>query len=307
MPMENNLNQNLLNRLETISSATTKCDLDFRKLENVSADIKEISGFLGITYDQAVLFSCLTDLSFQKAVTLDSLAKHLNCSVLKVITYMSEMEALEKKGYILKFFRKRGRKQSYNDMGLSVPYNVVEALRKADADMLVNKSKFDLPGFLKQVSSIVDERFENTLTTAQALAEVESLISSNGHLPYIDFIDKNLDKTVSKCTMFALSYTRLKGRNNVAIENFANSLFDELGERLEFSQDVTSGNHELITRDFLQHVTSEYNGEKYVMLSSKASKILYQEYPALLYDEPENSGLISFKSLTVKDCSSVMR
>ena len=77
-------------------------------------------------------------------------------------------------------------------MGFSVPHYVVEALRKADADLLVISHKFDLPGFLKQVSSIVDERSENILTTAQVLAEIEFLISENGHLPYIDFIDKNL-------------------------------------------------------------------------------------------------------------------
>jgi hypothetical protein len=289
--MENNLNQNLLNRLEGISSAASKCDLNFQNLEDVSADIKEVAAFLAITGTQAIFFSCIADLSFQKVVTLEALSKHLNCSVLKVITYMNEVEAIEKKGYILKFFRKRGRKHSYNDMGISVPHNVVEALRKADADLLVNKSRFDLPGFLKQGSSIVDERSENTLTTSQALAEVEFLISKNCHLPYIDFIDKNLNKTVSKCAMFSLSYMRLKGRNNTAIENFANSLFDDLGEQLEFSQDVMSGIHELITKNLLQHVTSEYNGEKYVTLSSKASKILYREYPDLLNAEPGNSEL----------------
>ena len=56
------------------------------------------------------------------------------------------------------------------------------------------------------------------------------------------------------------------------IANFANSLFDDLGEQLEFSQDVTSGIHELITQNFLQHVTSEFNGEKYVTLSAKCFK-----------------------------------
>jgi hypothetical protein len=155
MPMENNLNQNLLTRLEVISSAATKCDLDFQKLENVSSDIKEVSGFLSITDDQAVFFSCLAELSFQKPVTLETLAKHLNCSALKVITCMNEMEALEKKGYIRKNFRRRGRKHSYNDMGFSVPHDVIEALRKADPALLIITTKFDLPGFLRQVSSVV--------------------------------------------------------------------------------------------------------------------------------------------------------
>ncbi len=300
MPMENNLNQNLLSRLEVISSAASKCDLDFQKLENVSGDIKEVSGFLGITDNQAVFFSCLAELSFQKTVTLENLAKHLNCSVLKVIIYMNELEVLEEKRYIQKNFRRRGRKHSYNDMGFSVPHYVIEAMRIADAGMLVTATKFDLPGFLKQASSIVDDRSDNILTTAQVQAETESLISVNGHLPYVAFIDKNLTGILSKCAMFALSYKRFKGQFNVSIAGFAISLFDDLGEQLEFTQDVSAGIHELIEQNFLQHVTSEFDGEKCITLSAKSVKMLYDEYPALLNAESGQSGLISSKSLTDK-------
>jgi predicted transcriptional regulator len=134
--MDKSINQNLLNRLECISMAASKCDLNFQKLTNVNGDISEVSGFLGITDDQALFFSALTELSFQKTVTLDHLAKHLKCSVMKVITFMHEIEALEKKGYIQNSIKKGGRKYSYNDVGFTVLHYVIEALRKGDATML---------------------------------------------------------------------------------------------------------------------------------------------------------------------------
>ena len=298
--MGNDLNQNLLSRIEGISSAASTCQLNFGKLDNVRDYIGEVASFLDITDNQAVFFSCLTELSFQRTVTLENLSKHLNCSVLKVLEFMHEIEALEKKGYIQKNFRRRGRKHSYNDMGFSVPHYVIEAVRKSDASMLLSATTFDLPGFLKQASSIVDERSENTLTTAQVEAEIEFLISMNGHLPYISFIDLNLTKTISKCTMFAISYVRLKGQYQVSLENFANSLFDDLAEQLEFAQEVASGIHELITNNFLQLVTSEFDGEKQVTLSQNVAKELYTEYPALLVADSGNSGLISSKSIRDK-------
>ena len=298
--MDNSLNQNFLNRLESIASAASACDLKFQNLENISDDIAEVSGFLGISADQAVFFSCLTELSLQRTVTLDNLAKHFKCSVLKIISCMHELEVLEKKGYIQKNFKKRSRKHSYNDVGFSVPHNVIEALRKADADMLVSATKFDLPGFLKQVSDIVDERQDSSLTTVQVLSEIEFLISVNKELPYVEFIDSSLSSTISKCTMFALSYVRLKNQYTVSIENFANALFDDLGEQLEFAQDVMAGNHELINKNMLQFVTSEFDGEKYVALSSDAAKVLYREYPALMIADSKNPGLILSKSLKEK-------
>lgn len=164
MDINKGSSQDLLNRLENISAAASKCNLNFRKLTSVEDDIKEISEFLNITLDQAVFFSCLAELSLQRTVMLERLSKHLKCSILKLITYMNELEALEKKGYIQKSLRRLERKHSYNNMGYSVPHYVIEAIRKADISLLATATKFDQPGFLKQISDIVDERHDNTLT-----------------------------------------------------------------------------------------------------------------------------------------------
>lgn len=298
--MENTLNQNLLTLIEGISAAARTCGLNFGKLENEDAHVTEIASFLNVSDSQAVLFSCLTELSFQKTVTLENLSKHLNSSALRILPFMNELEVLEKKGYIQKNFRKKGRKLSYNDMGFSVPHSVIEALRKRDSSMLLTTSEFDLPGFLKQASSIVDERSENILTTAQVQAEIEFLISMNGHIPYVSYIDSNLTKPISKCTMFALSFVRFKGQYRVNVDSFSNSLFDDLGEQLEFSQEIVSGIHELITKNFIQVVSSEFDGDKYVTLSQNTAKKLYESYPALLISESDNSGLISFKTISDK-------
>ncbi len=67
-------------------------------------------------------------------------------------------------------------------MAFSVPHHVIEALRKADRSMLESTTKFDLPGFLRQMSDLVDDRQDSQLTTAQLIAETEFLISNNCHL-----------------------------------------------------------------------------------------------------------------------------
>lgn len=300
MESENSVNQNLLGRMELISSAAAKCDLNFQNLSGISSDIKEVSGFLGITAVQAVFFCCLAELSFQRTVALEGLSKHLKCSVLKLITFMNEIEALEKKGYIQKSFKKRGRKHSFNDMGFTVPHFVIEALRKADASLLVSSSKFDLPGFLKQISDIVDERQETLLSTAQVIAETEFLISNNSELPFVSYVDRSLTSTVSKCTVFAFSFIRLKGQYNINIEGFASAVFDDLGEQLDFSQQVSSGNHELIKKNVLKLATFEFDGDRMVVLSQNTARMLYRDYPALLVAETERAGIIPAKSITGK-------
>ena len=301
MDTENSSSKNLLGRIEVISSAATKCKLNFSSLAEVSNEITEISGFLGITHDQAIFFSCLVELSIQRTVSLDSLAKHLKCSVLTLLNYMNEIELLEKKGIVQRIVRKRGRRQCFNDLSFSVPHFVIEAMRKGDASMLVTAVKFDLPGFLRQISDIIDERQDGSLTTAQVISETEFLVSKNKDLPYVSFIDNSVKETISKCTLFALSYCRLKGQYYINIDNFANTIFDDLGEQLDFSQMVSSGSHELVKNNMIRLANSDFDGEKSMTLTEVSTKILYRSYPALLTPESGQSGIVSFRNITRKN------
>jgi len=97
----------LLNKIEKISSGATKCGLDFKKLLDGQDDIKEISEFLGITHDQTILFACLVELSLQKTVTLEHLARHFKCSVIKIIILFNEIEELVRKKFIKKCYNER--------------------------------------------------------------------------------------------------------------------------------------------------------------------------------------------------------
>jgi len=300
MESENFNDQSLLGRLEHVSSAASGCELSFRKVIESGTEAEEIASFLGISLVQAVLFSCFTELSLQRAVTLETLSKHLRCSVLRLINCMNEFEALERKGCLQKSFRKKGRKHSYTDISFSVPHHVIEALRKSDRSLLESSTKFDLPGFLRQISDLVDERQDSQLTTAQLIAETEFLISNNRHLPFVSFVDDSLEQTESKLTVFAFSFVRLKRQYVINISGFSGAVFDDLGDQLDFAQLICSGKHELVRKNLLRLSTSEFDGEKMVILSQHTTNQLYRDYPALLVAETENSGLISSKTIPEK-------
>ena len=174
---------------------------------------------------------------------------------------------------------------------------MIDALLEEDATKLTSANKFDLPAFLRQVSDMVDDRQGNNLTTEQVCEEVEFLIAGNSDLPFVAFVDSGLEQTISKCTVFAFSYVRLKGQINVDFEGYANALFDDLGEQLEYCQQVASGNHELIKSGLLKLVQSEFDGDKSATLSPRTAKMLYHSYPALLKADNGNSGLIPYGSL----------
>lgn len=300
METKNRSNQNLLNSLEQISSCAPESKMDFQKITASTDDIRKVSDFLNITPEQAVLFACLAELSLQRTVTFAGLSRHLKCTILKLLTFMNDFETLEGKGYIHKSYRKKGRKLTYNDIGFSVPHKVIEAIRRSDLTLLEKVTKFDLTGFLRQISDLIDERHENNLTTDQVIVETEFLISNNNELPYVSYIDRSLTGTISKCTAFAISYCRLKGQRYVSIDGFADAVFDELNSMLEFSQQLCSGNHELINKGIIKLSKSEFDGDQSAFLTQDAAKMLFKTYPELVFDDPERTGLLLHSSIKEK-------
>ncbi len=299
--MDELVNLNHLGRLENISRAAVKSELNLHALAKVQDDIDAIASFLGITTAQTVLFAVIADLSLQRTLTLEGLAKHFDCSVLRLVTYMKETESLEKRGFVKRLIRRRGRRPSYNDIGFMVPAFVIDALLQADPAKLEAATRFDLPAFLKQISDLVDEREESTISTAQVLEEVGFLIAANKHLPFVSYVDSGLKTTLGKCALFAFSFVRLKGQVSVDFESFANSLFDDLSQQLDFCQELASGRHELVKTGFLKLISSEFDGEKSASLSPKTARELYHSYPNLLKPENDRSGLIDYKSLKNKN------
>jgi SpoVK/Ycf46/Vps4 family AAA+-type ATPase len=73
-----------------------------------------------------------------------------------------------------------------------------------------------------------------------------------------------------------------------------------MGEQLEFSNEVSSGTHELIKNNIMKLITTEFEGDKTITLEAQTAKLLYQDYPSLLVADLKVPGLISHKSIAQK-------
>ncbi|MBN2864148.1 MAG: AAA family ATPase [Bacteroidales bacterium] len=290
----------LLSVVEIISSAAEGCRMNLKTCSKIKDEIKLISGFFNISDEQSILLSCLTELGFQKAITLDALARHLGCRTLRLIRYLTDLDVLETFNLINKYKIHKSRQHSYNDVVYAVPYRLVEALRKGDPECLASQEKYDLPSLLQKITDLVDERSEGNLSTDTVLKEVDRITSSNREIPYVAFIDSTLSNPVSKCTAFAISYWRLKERLNISIESFADALFEDFSDHLDFEQAITSGSHELMKKKILKMASAEFESDKSFALSELTLKKLYRDYPTLLESVNNEQGVMHHSRISEK-------
>ncbi len=299
--METISENNLLIQIETISKNASKCNLDFKNMAQKKESVKIVAEFLSITLDQAVLFSCLVELSLQRMVTLDSLARHLKCSVLKIVVILNEFEVLEQKNLIKRRVKTVKKQPSYNDIAFSVPHNVIESLRTSDKNLLKQVLKYNLPNFLQQVMNITNEREHDLITSKQLMDELNELLISNQHHVFIQYLNKNISRIENKCIALLLAYSRLKGENLIEIDDMIDSIFDDIAENLEVQRSIVSGRNELIKSGIICLESNEFANEKYIALSKQTTSILYQDYPELFVQEIQSEGMMKASTITEKN------
>lgn len=296
--MPNNKNQNLLNQIEKISKEATKCKLDFKKLLLIHDDINQVSEFLGISYDQTILFSCVVEISLRRTVTLRSLAMHFVCNVLKVIDLMHELEVLENKKFIERHIK--SKIDSYSDTVFTIPHRVIESLRTMDKGKLKIITHFSLPNFLEQITIMINEREEKSISTEILYEQVNFMISNHKRIPFIKFVNDNVKLTVNKCVVFALAFYRFRRQFAYDIESLANSIFDDLAEQIEYVQNISIGNNELVKKDIIEVQESNFMDEKVIALTKRSIEILYKHYPELYVQEESKDGIINSDTIKRK-------
>jgi SpoVK/Ycf46/Vps4 family AAA+-type ATPase len=299
--MSINNNQSMLHYVERISSSAAKSGFEFDNLLEIKEDIEGLSKFLDITHNQTILLACLIELSLQRTVTIDILAKHLKCNVLKVITNIQEIEALERKTYIQRIFKTHGRKVTYSDFGYIVPFNIVEALRTSEKDKLKQIINFNLPNFLEKAYELIHSREDSSMTTLDLYDQIEFLIANNIGLPFLQFIDKNAKLTINKCIVIALAYYRFKKEFNYSIDSLTQAIFDDLSDQMQYEQNLTVGRNELFKNDMIYFQESQFMNEKIISLTKKSLKVLYKDFPELnIKNETED---LLFKANAIKSKS----
>ena len=298
--MDTASNNNLLIQIEKTSFGAIKSNLDFSNRIQDRDSVNQIMDFLSISFDQAVLFSCLVELSLHRIVTLDGLSRHINCSVLRIIGVIPEIDVLVEKSLVRKKIKTSRGKPTYNNIAYTVPHNVVESLRTSDKSFLSMNPKMNFPNLLEQVKILVKEREDELISTHDLEQEIEYFLQNNSEYTFVKYINQNLAKSTNKCVVLVLAYFHLTGLVYIDVDNTLESIFDDINDQIEFKRSIASGSSELVKKGLVTYQNSQFGNEQFISISTQTINVLYQEYPELKMQDTSNIGLIKHEAIVEK-------
>lgn len=178
--MENNNSTTLLENMEMVVCAAKKHRLDERFNRVAHRALDTLSKRMGITTEQALVFSLCLEYGHQRKILMSSVAQMVECSGIRTLMLMNEADSLAKLGLMLRI---RTEKQTY----YTIPTDVIDAIM---ADRMYKPSPIENLSedeFYAAMYRIFNSEHSDEIELQEKLMK---LLSANKHIPFVQALDK---------------------------------------------------------------------------------------------------------------------
>ena len=197
---------NLMQIMEIILEKTNQMKLSPDNLQSIQPLLEALASRLFITEREALMLTAFINLCDDSRISFRDLARHFDCSNVKIQTYWPEIESLAEKGYVC--IRKDGYLTFY------VPGKAVGAIRENHPYVKESYENLSLEEWWDCLGDMLNNRDNGNLSYGIFTEELQRLIDNNPSLPIVQRLRSyQLDK-VDSDTIILLAFADFFVRNS---------------------------------------------------------------------------------------------
>ncbi|MDR2064404.1 MAG: ATP-binding protein, partial [Prevotellaceae bacterium] len=284
----------LLGHIEKIVEMSGDSKLSNELFVKAKTHINFVKRSLHLDDIQTILFANFVDRAQDNQILISEIADFIKCRSIKILQYMANIEALEKRRLI---------RCSHGDrrMSFRVPKEVLDALLQNKAYQPNRKTGLVIEDFFVELAKLFDERNDNELTYEALEAEILSLLEDNQHLEFTKRLNAYSLDTDDR-TLFLL-FCHLFVTNNddyIGFHDFEN-LFDSKGLFRGHKNSLFEKHHELILNGLVETTNNDgFEDRESFKLTNKAKDELLGELNLKSSQTKHKKNLILHNSLKAK-------
>lgn len=284
----------ILQAMEQIVKLSENSGLSEEFFEKAQNYISFVSGKLGLTPGEALMFSVFIDQSDDSSIRIRDIASHFRCRTISILRYASDIESLVKK----KLIRCSTDRQSKS---YRVPMQVVEAV-KSDKPYKPKPIKgITCEELFFELENLFEQRNDNELTTDSLMSEINELFKANPQLAFVKrtgalgLPDEDRLLLVFFCHLFVRD-----NDDNIGFHDF-DDLFDRKIIFRKKKAELERRESILLSKDLIENSGSDGLGDRSSFKLTDASKnSLLSELNISVTTDKAEKNLLQYTSLTPK-------
>ena len=285
----------LLLAVEKIVELSKGSHLDANFYKKAAKPLNFISEKLDLTKEQSIMIALFIDNSNDRSITISDFAKHLDCSMTRIIRFMNDIDELERRGMIS--CSRSGREITYR-----VPMETIDAFRR-DEKFVPRKmsglSIFDLFGMIDEIFQMRDD---DELTYELTKQRILNLLENNKHLVFVQKLKSFQFSEKDEVLLVLFSHLFVNNNDdNIGTHDLV-FLYDRSFDKSLLKSRLTSGTHTLQDTKMIEFNNEDgfVNRESYRM-TWLAKQTLFPELNLVSINQDKLGGnLIKHQDITAK-------
>lgn len=256
MIMEAKLNlqtEPIIALFDRVIDGTEDKKLSKESIDSVMPELTEIASRLEISTRQALMMSAIVNRFGDNNIEVVDIARQFDTTPLKVLSYWSEIEDMEKKKLI------RIKKESKKDLSIALPGSVFDSL-KSNQPITTESYVCSTPQqWFEQLNDLLNERDEEGMSHACLMAELDALMSENPDLLIVRKIH-DYDITGDDLLFFlAMIDLLVQNGDNRVTKHDVENLYNNKRDFKWISRRLETGTYWLMDQGLIEH--SNANGQ----------------------------------------------
>lgn len=250
--MEKNQNKTsaLLEAMEKIMELGRNSGLSAEFYKKAGRYIRAVSSKLSMSPVQSVLLSAFINSMTDSRILLSGLAQYFNCSTIRIIKNVNEIDDLERRRYIR--CTHASRQRSYR-----VPLEVLDALKEDRPYVPESYAGMSM----ERLVAVLGEKFtdleEDELTYKGFLEEVEALLAQNKELDFVKALNKYDLEDDARVMLLFLCHKRMNDDDiSISWYHYRNIYKDRLDAQY-MKNSMKDGDNDLFTYGLVEHCTED--------------------------------------------------
>lgn len=199
---------NLMQIMEVILEKTHEEKLSPANLKSIQPMLDALANRLSITDREALMLTAFVNLCDDNRIGFHDLARHFDCTNIKIQTYWAEIVSLSEKGYV------GICKNNDGDMTFHVPGKAVCAIRENHPYTRESYENLTVADWWDTLGDILNDRDHGNLSYSIFTQELQRLIDSNPSLAIVQRLKSYQLGTVDSDTIILLAIADLFVRNS---------------------------------------------------------------------------------------------
>ena len=247
--MATRMKMDLLTAVEQIVELAKESQLSKEFFRKADKYIKYVSNKLELTKEQSVMIALFINRSDDDRILIRELSKDVNCSTIRILRYLKEIDELEKKE-LIRCCRERRCSISYR-----VPYDVIEAFKRDEKYVPKKCTNLTCVELFGELEEIFELRNDNEITFDAMSQKIHSLLEDNSQLLFTKAIKQYGWEYMEEEMMLLLLFCHLYVNNNDNNIRFhdLDFLYDNKRTWNRVKNQLAGGRHVLLIEDIIEY------------------------------------------------------